>query len=99
MTERISDESTEYYKDRSTWIRGLFMLLFIALYNVAAMVIGAVAVMQFAWKLVSGNANPRLTRFGEQLSLYFYQVMRFMTFNTEEKPFPFADWPSAGPRP
>ena len=40
MTERISDESTEYYKDRSTWVRGLFMLLFIALYHVAAVVVG-----------------------------------------------------------
>lgn len=99
MAERISDESTEYYKDRSTWVRGLFMLLFIALYHVAAVLIGAVAVLQFVWKLISGEVNPRLLSFGEDLGRYFYQIMRFLTFNTEEKPFPFTDWPSAPPAP
>ena len=59
MTERISDESAEYYKARSTWMRGLFMLLFIALYQIAAVVISAVAVLQFAWKLLAGAPNPR----------------------------------------
>ena len=99
MSERISDGSAEYYKDRSTWMRGLFMLLFVALHNVAAVVIGAVAILQFAWKLITGETNPRLLRFGEDLGRYFYQIMRFLTFNSEEKPFPFADWPSAGPTP
>ena len=99
MTERISDESAEYYKDRSTWMRGLFMLLFMALYQIAAVVVSAVAVLQFAWKLLAGAPNPRLLRFGEDLGRYFYQIMRFLTFNTEEKPFPFADWPSAPPAP
>lgn len=99
MTDRISEDSSEYYKDRSTWIRGLFMLLFMTLFNVAAVVVGAVAVLQFAWKLIAGATNPRLLRFGEDLGRYFYQIMRFLTFNTEEKPFPFADWPSAPPAP
>lgn len=97
MAERISDETAAHYKDRSTWLRGLFMLLFAALYHVAGVVVGAVAVLQFAWKLVTGESNPRLTRFGEDLGRYFNQIVRFLTFNTEDKPFPFADWPSAGP--
>ncbi len=98
MTEQVTDANGVYYKDRGTWIRGLFMLLFVALYNVAAALIGAVAILQFAWKLISGDTNPRLLSFGEDLSRYFYQILRFLTFNSEEKPFPFADWPAHGPR-
>lgn len=102
MAEQITDGAASktgasHYKDRETWIRGLFMLLFAAIYHVAAILIGTVAVLQFAWKLVTGDANPRLTAFGEDLSRYFYQIMRFLTFNTDEKPFPFADWPSHPP--
>ncbi|NKB59216.1 MAG: DUF4389 domain-containing protein [Alphaproteobacteria bacterium] len=102
MAEQISDGTasdakTSHYKDRKTWIRGLFMLLFVAIYNVAAVLIGAVAVLQFAWKLVTGEPNPRLTSFGEDLSRYFYQILRFQTFNTETKPFPFEEWPSHPP--
>ena len=98
MTELISDEKGAHYKDRSTWVRGLFMLLFVALYNVAAILIGAVAILQFAWMLISGETNPRLLSFGESLSRYFYQILRYLTFNTEDKPFPFSDWPSPAPQ-
>lgn len=102
MTEQLSDHSSSgakpaYYKDRKTWTRGLFMLLFIALYHLTAAIVAAVAVLQFAWKLAIGETNPRLTAFGEGLSRYFYQIARFLTFNTDDKPFPFADWPSHPP--
>ena len=102
MAEQISDgvasdTKSAHYKDKSTWIRGLFMLLFVAIYNIAAILIGAVAVLQFAWKLVTGETNPRLLSFGEDLSRYFYQILRFLTFNTETKPFPFEEWPSHPP--
>ena len=99
MTERISDESAEHYKDRSTWMRGLFMLRFAALFHVAAAVTGGVAVVRFIRQPVTGEPHPRLLTFGEDLGRYFYQIMQFLTFNTEEKPFPFTDWPSAPPAP
>ena len=97
MSEQIIDANPAYFKDRNTWLRGLFMLLFVAIYNIAAMLIGAVAILQFVWKLATGATNPRLLSFGENLSRYFYQILRFLTFNTENKPFPFADWPSQPP--
>lgn len=102
MTEQIAEgtaaEATpSHYKDKEIWIRGLMMLLFVALYNVAAVLIGAVALLQFAWKLVTGQTNARLTEFGEDLSRYFYQILRFLTFNTDDKPFPFDEWPSHPP--
>ncbi len=104
MTDQISDGTASeakpsHYKDRNTWVRGLFMLLFVAIYNIAAILIGAVAMLQFAWKLATGEPNPRLLSFGEDLSRYFYQILRFLTFNTEAKPFPFEEWPSHPPAP
>ena len=104
MTEHVadgpaSDAEPSPYKDKDTWIRGLMMLLFVAIYNVAAILIGAVAALQFAWKLVTGAPNGRLTSFGEDLSRYFYQILRFLTFNTDDKPFPFDEWPSHPPTP
>ncbi len=98
MPKEISDAKSVHYKDSRTWVRGLFMLLFVAIYNVTAILIGAVAILQFAWKLIGGETNPRLLSFGEDLSRFFYQILRFLTFNTEEKPFPFADWPAQAPK-
>ncbi len=79
----------------ATWRRGLFMLICAFLYNVAEIVVVAVAVLQFLFKLVTGEENSQLKLFGQGLSVFFYQTMQFLTFNSEEKPFPFTPWPSA----
>ncbi len=81
--------------DTNTWGRALFMILFGIIYSVAEVVLVAVVVIQFLFVLFSGDRNPRLLRFGKELSTFIYQIFLFLTFNTEEKPFPFADWPRA----
>ena len=44
MSKEISDTESVHYKDGSTWVRGLFMLLFVAIYNVTAILIGALMI-------------------------------------------------------
>ena len=53
-----------------------------------------VVVVQFLLVLFTGRVNWRLLQFGNNLSAYFYALLRFQTFNTEVRPFPFADWPN-----
>ncbi|MGB0467246.1 MAG: DUF4389 domain-containing protein [Pontibacterium sp.] len=74
-------------------MRLLYMLLFCLFYNVAEVVIGALVLFLFLTVLFSGEANKRLLAFGQSLSIYVFQVMRFLTFNTESRPFPFGEWP------
>jgi len=76
------------------WIRALFMILFGLLYSLAGTVVIVVAVFQFVITLLGGTPNPRLLAFGRSLAVYIQQLVQFQTFNTEQKPFPFMDWPS-----
>jgi hypothetical protein len=79
---------------RSTWMRLLFMLVIVVFYAVSRIVVTVVVVVQFFHVLFTGQANEPLKRFGQSLSTYTYQMLRYLTFNTEERPFPFdADWP------
>ena len=78
-----------------TWLRGLFMVLFIVIYGVTEILIGAVAVLQFLFVLFTGERNGQLLAFGSSLSRFVYLIIRFWTFNRDEKPFPFEAWPSA----
>ena len=78
-----------------TWIRALYMVLFAVIYNIAEIVLLAVVVLQFVLTLLTGRTNARLLGFGESLSTYVYQIFRFLTYNTEDKPFPFGPWPGA----
>ena len=62
-------------------------------YSVAEFVTLVVVVFQFLTSLFTGKPNDRLNRFGRNLAHYFQQITVYMTFATEEKPFPFAPWP------
>ena len=83
----------EQTNERTIWMRGLYMLLFSFFQAVAKFLVLAIAVLQFLFVLFSGSTNPQLVVFGESLSLYTYQIFRFLTFNTEELPYPWNDWP------
>ena len=77
------------------WLRLVYMLLFAVLLYVAGMVMGVVIVLQFLFALLTGGNNDNLRHFGQVLSLYIYDCLNFLTYNTEQKPFPFDDWPDA----
>ena len=71
------------------------MLLFLAIYFVLEIAIKALVIGHFIYRLITPTPQPRLLRFGEQLSLYMYQLWRYLTFNDEQRPWPFAPWPLA----
>lgn len=75
------------------------MLLFGLIYSLAELVAAAVAIFQFLNNLVTGKSNVRLLDFGKSISIYIYQIWSFLTFNSEELPYPFSHWPSAGQNP
>ena len=91
-----SDQLKTNVLEVGIWKRGLYMLLFALIYNVAEFVLLAVAVFQFLARLITGGTNPQLRSFGGSLSVFVSQIWRFLTFNTERLPFPFDPWPTAG---
>ena len=84
-------------KAKPTWLRLVFMVIFYLIVSLASMVATAVVVLGFFWVLFTGEANAHLRRFGGGLAAYIADVIRYLTYNTETKPFPFeGEWPSAG---
>ncbi|MDH3430082.1 MAG: DUF4389 domain-containing protein [Gammaproteobacteria bacterium] len=85
-------------KSRATWLRLLFMCIFGLLISLAGMVGTAIVVLGFLWVLFTGEVNRELRQVGQSLASYMYEIVRYLTFNSEQKPFPFGGaWPSAGP--
>jgi hypothetical protein len=93
----VDEKLKQNISERSTWLRGLYMLLFGVIYSVAELVAVAVAVFQFLSKLITGRLNTRLLKFGQSICVFIYQVWQFLTFNREALPFPFGPWPSGDP--
>jgi uncharacterized protein YqhQ len=99
MNDEIKNENEneveieKSYKNKSVWLRGLFMLLYIFLMGVAKFITLVVVVLQFLAVLFSGETNKNLLHFGRTLSIYQYEIALYLTYNSDIRPFPSADWP------
>jgi hypothetical protein len=84
----------QHLKSRSTWLRLFFMIVVSVFYAIARLVTTVVVIVQFCHVLFTGEINAQLRAFGQSLATYTYQIVTYLTFNTEVRPFPFdAEWP------
>ena len=79
---------------KSKWMRGLFMLFFAIIKHFVSGLISLIALFQFIVDLFMGKPNDKLLEFTKHLNTYLLQIANFLTYNSEEKPFPFINWPS-----
>lgn len=91
----MSHDLTNSGDKRSLWVRVLLMLLMGLALHIAITVLGALALVQLLFAVVSDGPNERLQRFGRGLGSYLRQLTDFVSFASEEAPFPFSDWPAA----
>jgi len=89
-------DANERLERESLGVRILWMLIFVLAWHVAEIVLAMVVILQLCCRLLQGVPNVDLLRLGDGLSQYLAQIGRFGSFNTEEKPWPFADWPMPG---
>ncbi len=79
----------------ATWKRGLFMVLFWVILRLTEFVIIAVGLAQFVLKLSTGSTNQKILAFGDSLTTFTRQMAAFLTYQTDEMPFPFGKWPES----
>jgi hypothetical protein len=88
-------ELEQNLRARSTWMRLVFMIAIAICHEVARLVGSVIVLLQFLHVLFTGKPNVRLLDAGLSLAQYVYQVVEYLTFNTEVRPFPFdAEWPA-----
>ena len=93
MSEDL-DNIVDNLKEVSAWIRVLFMFAFaIVLYLIIAPVILVLMIVQALFVIITGASNTNLRFLGAALSKYIFQVLQFLSYNSNTKPFPFSDFP------
>ena len=85
----------ENIKSESFWLRSLFMVLFLLVYRIVDLIVLLVAICQWFYVLITGDANQSLVQFAASLARYAAQIVDYLGHNSDEKPFPFSDWPEA----
>ena len=89
----MEEETKKRLTSRDVWIRALYMVLFAIAYSIAELIITLLVIFQFLTILFTSHANEPVLRFSNNLSTFVYQILQFVTFNTETQPFPFSSWP------
>ena len=93
----MEEEIKQNLQKSSTWTRILHMIIFAIIYWAVKFVIALVVVFQVFTVLFTGKPNTALLDLGQGLSNYVYQIVRFVTYNSEIRPYPFTPWPAGSP--
>ena len=88
-------EVKEHAKNVDTWVRGLFILIFGVIFYFLYGIIWLLVVFQFITKVVTGDLNKNLESFSASLTEYAMQILMYITYQSEHRPFPFNPWPSS----
>lgn len=88
------DDLKRHVKDKDTWLRFVYLVLFGVVFYVSVFITFLASGLQFLAKLFSGASFDGLSEFGDNLATYQGQVTRYLTFASDEKPFPFAPFPT-----
>ncbi len=89
------DRVVDNIKQPSVWIRVLFMVGFaVLLYLIMLPVIVVLTVAQALFVIITGEVNANLKYFGAAIEQYVSQILKFLTYNSEIRPFPFSDFPN-----
>ena len=90
----MSAKIKENVKNVDVWIRGLFIVIFGVILYILFGVIWLLVIFQFLTKVITGNLNQNLSKFSTSLTEYAFQILLYITYQSEERPFPFSPWPS-----
>lgn len=87
----------ENAKNIDVWTRGLFILIYAVIFYFLFGLIWLVVIFQFFIKLITGQLNRPLLDFSDSLNRYVSQILLYVTFKSEQRPFPFSPWPGGDP--
>lgn len=75
-------------------IRVLWMLVYALVWQLAVPLLMLTVALQVIYRVLKRQPHPGLARLGGGLGGFLAQIASFACFQTEDKPWPVADWPA-----
>jgi hypothetical protein len=98
MSDELNDV-VDNVKQGSTWFRILLMVGFYVVLYVVGVVVVFVTLAQALFSIFTGSDNTNLRQLGASLSDYVSQILLYVTYNSDTRPFPFSPFPGADGNP
>ena len=73
----------------NTWLRVAFIILFGVIFYIGfGWLIWLLVLFQVVTKLLTGGVNPQILEMSPKITNYASDILRFVTFQTDQKPWP-----------
>jgi hypothetical protein len=95
VDSRSGEPVSELVDRFDTGLRVLMSLLFFVIVRILEAVLAVVVVFGLLYTLITQQEpSPSVKRFSERVLAYAVQIVRYLTYNGEDAPFPFRDFPA-----
>ena len=91
--KNFKDAIPEKVKHPSTWITAGLIVFYLFLLGFLDLVLWIIAVTQLLFTLFTKEPNSDLSTFSIKLRNYIVQIVDFVTYSSQERPFPFNPLP------
>jgi hypothetical protein len=90
----MHDEAPGLASRKPIAIRLLYTLLYVAIFELVKTIIFLVTIFEYFLLLITLEHNEPARTFANQVATYGYRLMRYLTLNENQRPFPFSDFPA-----
>jgi len=91
----MNDQTQEPRSRDRFAIRLLYTLLFPPIYGICNFLVLLTTLFQFALLLITLRHSEPVRSFANRVISYEYRIWRYVSLNSSQRPFPFAEFPPA----
>ena len=90
-----SEEWKDNFLKQGKWLRLLIILGFSFVYYLSMTILWIIVLLQFLFVLFTDKRSENVSKVGVGFRNYMVQILDYINYQTDEKPFPFSDFPSS----
>ena len=97
-TEHLSIDTavlTENIKEPSIWVNFFLKVIYLVFLNFIVPFLGFITLLQLLFSIGSKKPNENLVSFSKKISSYIYQIINFITYSSDQRPWPFNSFPES----
>ena len=86
---------TENIKEPSIWVNFFLKIIYLVFLNFIVPFLGFITLLQLLFSIGSKKPNENLVSFSKKISSYIYQIINFITYSSDQSPWPFNSFPES----
>ena len=86
---------TENIKKPSIWVNFFLKVIYLIFLNFIVPFLGFITLLQLLFSIGSKKPNENLVSFSKKISSYIYQIINFITYSSDQRPWPFNSFPES----